>query len=310
MGFIVSSIDYQDTKEWLLKKHYAKRMCSIKYSFGLFINEILSGVVTFGMPPSSTLSDSICGKKLSKNVIELNRLIVNENLKKNTLSYFVSKSINMLPNNYIIVSFADKNMGHNGYIYQATNFIYTGLTTNRSKLVDKFGNEFHFRNIGHYQKNNKLNAKLIKRRINENDIDKVEIAKYLKDNKGNWTAKKLDVEFGYKDTAAHWFRTDNGFSFPNVDDWNKLKSLLRFDNKHDDLMNKFEWTPCSKDIIKKLELEKIEILHKHRYIYFKGDKRFKKQCKKNLQLKTYKYPKGNNKRYDAKYTPTIQTKIF
>ena len=75
-------------------------------------------------------------------------------------------------------------------------------------------------------------------------------------------------------------------------------------------MNKFEWTPCSKDIIKKLELEKIEILPKHRYIYFKGDKRFKKQCKKNLQLKTYKYPKGNNKRYDAKYTPTIQTKIF
>ena len=35
-NIFVTSISYNETKEWLLKKHYAKRMCSITYAFGLF----------------------------------------------------------------------------------------------------------------------------------------------------------------------------------------------------------------------------------------------------------------------------------
>ena len=42
-------------KEWLLYKHYAKRIPSITYSFGLFKNDILVGVLTFGMTSSPTL---------------------------------------------------------------------------------------------------------------------------------------------------------------------------------------------------------------------------------------------------------------
>ena len=151
-GYSVKSIDSYECKDWLLNKHYAKRLCSISYSFGLYFKNILQGVCTFGMPPSSTLAESICGKELKSNVLELNRLVVNDNLPKNCLSYFVSNSIKKLPNNKIIVSFADSNMNHNGYIYQATNFIYTGVSSNTSKLIDKEGKEFHFRNIGHKQK--------------------------------------------------------------------------------------------------------------------------------------------------------------
>ena len=55
-------------------------------------------------------------------------------------------------------------MNHSGYIYQATNFIYTGQSSNVFQLIDKEGKEFHFRNIGHYQKNNKLKVSLVKRR--------------------------------------------------------------------------------------------------------------------------------------------------
>lgn len=306
----VKSIENFECKDWLLNKHYAKRMCSISYSFGLYIDNVLNGVCTFGMPPSSNLAESICGVKLKEKVLELNRLIVNDGLQKNTLSYFVSNAIKMLPNNKIVVSFADANMGHNGYIYQATNFIYTGVSSNTTKLIDKFGDEFHFRNIGHYQKNNRINAKLVKRRLNEDKINRVEIANYLKSYKGKWTARKLDLEFGYKDTVAHWFRTDAGFSFPNVDDWIKLKGLLNFDDTYDDIMNDFEWIPCANDIMQKLELEKIDILPKHRYIYFKGSKTFKQLCKKELKLDVLEYPKGINKRYDASYKPQTQIVLF
>ena len=66
----VKSIKKGLCKEWLLYKHYAKRIPNIMYSFGLFYKNILAGVITFGMPPSSTLAESIAGKEYSNLVIE------------------------------------------------------------------------------------------------------------------------------------------------------------------------------------------------------------------------------------------------
>jgi hypothetical protein len=312
MDYKVDKIQNYQCKDWLLNKHYAKRMCSISYAFGLFDSEnILSGIVTFGMPPSSTLSESICGKEYKEYVLELNRLVVNEGLPKNTLSFFVSNAIKMLPKNKIIVSFADANMNHNGYIYQATNFIYTGTSSNTSKLIDKFGEEFHFRNIGHYQKNNRLNVSLVKTRKNEELIDKKEIANYLRSNKKDYKNTELEKELGIpKTTIEHWFRVDAGFSLPSIEHWIKLKKLLQFDDLHDEKMLDFEMIPDAKEIIKKLELKKVYILPKHRYILFKGSKSFKKTCLNKLRLEIMDYPKGENKRYLNEYKPQVQGRLF
>ena len=307
----VIKIKNYECKDWLLNKHYAKRMCSISFAYGLYIDKLLCGVVTFGMPPSSTLSQSICGKEYKEYVLELNRLVVNGGLPKNTLSFFVSNAIKKLPNDKIIVSFADANMNHNGYIYQATNFIYTGISSNTSKLVDKFGEEFHFRNIGHYQKNNRLNVGLVKRRLNEDLIDKKEIANYLRDNKKDYKNTSLESKLDIpKTTIEHWFRLDAGFSFPTIEHWVKLKNLLEFDNLHDKKMLDFEMIPDAQQIIKKLELKKVEILPKHRYILFKGSKSFKQNCTKRLKLDIMNYPKGENKRYLNEYKPQVQGLLF
>jgi hypothetical protein len=51
---------------------------------------------------------------------------------KNEASFLVSRSLKMLPKNKIVVSFADTSMGHVGYVYQATNFIYCGLSAKRT----------------------------------------------------------------------------------------------------------------------------------------------------------------------------------
>jgi hypothetical protein len=304
----ITSIDSYLTHDWLLHKHYAKRIPSIIYSFGLYEENILKGVCTFGMPPSSTLAESICGEKYKKYVLELNRLVISEVEDKNVLSYFVSNAINFLPNPSIIVSFSDENMGHFGYIYQACNFIYTGKTTNDSKLIDKEGKEFHFRNIGHYQKNNKLKVSLHKVRINEEQIDKIAIADYIKNNLNGKKIKELDLIFGYKDTCSHWVRKDRGFSFPSVNDWIKLKEILFFDNTYDEIMTNYRLLPDSSEIIKKLNLTKVDILPKHRYIYLKSKN--KKELINNFKLKILPYPKGENKRYDASYEPIKQISLF
>ncbi len=309
-NIIVQPIQHYETKEWLLKKHYAKRIPSIIYAYGLYIDYMLVGICTYGMPPSSTLAESIAGESFKDLVIELNRLITEDNLPANSLSFFVSQSIKMLRGNNIIVSFADANVGHNGYIYQATNFTYTGCTSNTTKLIDKNGEEFHFRNIGHYQHNNKLNAKLIKRRVDEDKIDKFKLAQFLRSHKGQWTAKQLDAEFGYKDTAAHWFRLDVGFSFPKVDDWTKLKKLLNLCDTYDDVMTNHTLVPCSNDIVEKLQLTKVEVLPKHRYIYISGNKTFKKKVKNNLKLKALPYPKHANRNYNINKKVETQGILF
>ena len=201
-------------------------------------------------------------------------------------------------------------MSHNGYIYQACNFLYTGTTSNTKQLIDKNGNEFHFRNIGHIQNKLKgsVEVKHRKRRINEENLNKKDIAKFLKDNKGNYSASELDKIFGYKDTAAHWFRLDKGFSFPTVDDWIRLKEILKFDNSFDGDMTSFEWFPDRQEIINQLELRQVIVKPKHRYLFIKG--KDKKTILNNLRYKIQPFPKGQNTRYDASYSPTVQGILF
>ena len=127
---MVLPIKNEETYPWLLQKHYAKRIPQIMYAFGLYEENNLVGIVTYGIPASPALCMGICGKEWSDKVLELNRLCLQDN-SKNQSSFLVSNSIKLLPKPSIIVSYADTGQGHVGYVYQATNFLYTGLSANR-----------------------------------------------------------------------------------------------------------------------------------------------------------------------------------
>lgn len=131
--------------EWLLKKHYAHRIPSISYAFGLYENGILRGVCTFGTPSSSPLRAGIAGDKWSDFVVELNRLCL-DCKEKNITSWFVSRCLNSM-NDKIIVSYADTEQGHIGKIYQACNFIYTGLSAKRTDWKIKGREHLHGQTI-------------------------------------------------------------------------------------------------------------------------------------------------------------------
>ena len=129
----VKEIDKKLTYDFILNKHYAQRKPSISYSYGLFIDGELEGILTIGKPASNSLCEGICGKEYKEYVYELNRLCVNEGLPQNTLSQFVSKVLKDLRDTkLILVSYADEGANHHGYIYQATNWIYTGKTKSRT----------------------------------------------------------------------------------------------------------------------------------------------------------------------------------
>jgi len=145
----IEAINYIVARDFIIGKHYAGRIPSISFAFGLFENEVLVAVCTFGKPASNPLCKGVCGEAHSNKVYELNRLVALEGTEE--ISQFVSGCLRKLkPLNLIIISYADTGMGHVGIVYQACNFMYTGQTKART---DKYteGNK-HPR---HYTDNNK-----------------------------------------------------------------------------------------------------------------------------------------------------------
>ena len=139
MKYEVKKINYNVTKHFILNIHYAKRMPSvIQYSFGLFEDNILVGIITYGIPASPFLCKGIAGVKNKSLVLELSRLVLKNN-KKNEASMLVGKSLKLLPKPKIIVSYADTDQDHVGFIYQATNFYFTGTTKPRTDMAGKNG---------------------------------------------------------------------------------------------------------------------------------------------------------------------------
>jgi len=137
----VQQISFRDVHPWLLKRHYAKRIPPVSYAFGAFLDKSLIGVVTYGTPVSSPLREGVCGRQYSDYVIELNRLCCES--KKNLAGFLISKSLKLIPKPKIIVSFADTAQGHIGYVYQATNFLYIGLSAKRTDWKIKGEEHLH-----------------------------------------------------------------------------------------------------------------------------------------------------------------------
>ena len=138
MTYEIKKINYEDTKPFILNIHYAKRMPSISFAYGLFFNKELVGMVSYGSPVSPSLCKGIAGIENKKLVLELNRLVLKYN-KKNEASMLVGKSLNLLPKPKIVVSYADTQQGHQGYVYQASNFLFTGTTKARTDIAGKDG---------------------------------------------------------------------------------------------------------------------------------------------------------------------------
>ena len=142
-GYSVAPIQAQDADYLILNVHYAKRRPSITYAFGLFNAGELVGVVTYGTPASSTLLRGICGDDWAQHVLELNRLVLVNN-QPHEASRLVGASLKLLPKPSIIVSYADTKQKHEGIVYQATNFMYTGLSSKfRDPVVRGLEHQHH-----------------------------------------------------------------------------------------------------------------------------------------------------------------------
>ena len=143
MDFEVRQIETKEAHDLILNVHYAGRLPSVSYTYGLFgMSGALLGIVCYGTPPSPPLRRGICGDDYKGKVLELNRLCLYHN-EPNYASMLVGRSLRLLPKDKVVVSFADISQGHVGYVYQATNFIYCGLSAKRTDWKIKGKEHLH-----------------------------------------------------------------------------------------------------------------------------------------------------------------------
>jgi hypothetical protein len=139
----VKPIDNTTAQQVVVEHHYLHRKAPCSQAFGLFDeSDKLRGVVMYGTPSSSALRAGIAGKEHATNVLELTRLWIDDSTPKNSESYLIGNSIKHCDKE-IVVSFADTSQNHLGIVYQATNWIYTGLSAKRTDWsvegIDKHG---------------------------------------------------------------------------------------------------------------------------------------------------------------------------
>lgn len=165
-NYKVLTVKREEYKHFILDIHYAGRFPSVSYAFGLYRGVDLVGVVCYGTPSSSTLRKGVAGVDHIQDILELNRLCLLDNLK-NEASFLIGKSLKLLPDKKIVISFADCSQGHKGYVYQACNFTYHGLSAKRTDWALHSKPHLHGQTIGDEFRGMKGRAKLMREKYGE-----------------------------------------------------------------------------------------------------------------------------------------------
>ena len=139
-----------EIKDFIEKHHYSKSIngCISDFCFKLVSGGEIIGALFYGRMAMANQWKRFSDKE--SNVIELRRLCCIDDTEKNTESYFIGKTLKWLHRNWnkqgVVVSYADKEYGHTGTIYKASNFIDYG-DVKGAKVIIYNGKKYHDKTI-------------------------------------------------------------------------------------------------------------------------------------------------------------------
>lgn len=147
----VRSLPLRIAKALLERHHYLKSMPGgTQLALGVFVGALLQGVLTLGVGPP--LVFRLVDGAGPRDCATLSRFWLSEALPLNSESRVLGVVLRALRRHTslkFLVSYADPAMGHRGGIYQATGWLYTGLSE-ASTLIDLGdGVARHSRTVGH-----------------------------------------------------------------------------------------------------------------------------------------------------------------
>ena len=179
----VAKVERSDIKSFIEKWHYSKSIngCRSSYHYALYDEQnIMKGAMFYGGMAMANQWKKFATKE--DDVLELRRLCCVDDTPKNTESFFIGATIRDLKKNWqgkILVSYADKEYGHTGTIYKASNWEMIGETKG-AKVIIFNGRRYHDKTIRtKYKGKLKPYAQKIKTALdNGNDYYKTTKGKY------------------------------------------------------------------------------------------------------------------------------------
>ena len=149
-GWTVKRVSRKEVTPFIEQWHYSKSIngCIADYCYALYdTNNVMKGAMFYGRMAMANqwkrFSDS------ADKVIELRRLCCVDDTPRNTESFFIGKSLRMLKHDWtngVVVSYADKEYGHVGTIYKASNFKMVGEIKG-ARVIDYNGKLYHDKTI-------------------------------------------------------------------------------------------------------------------------------------------------------------------
>lgn len=142
----VREISQDTARDLCLQRHYAHRWSRSmgRINYGVFRHGCLLGCAVYGCPRNVGANATIADVDPAS-MVELNRLWIDDELGRNTESWFLAQTFKRIRRDHhirLVQSFADGRLGV-GTIYQAANFGYYGQGQTRFHRHRRTGETFH-----------------------------------------------------------------------------------------------------------------------------------------------------------------------
>jgi len=140
--YLCSKVSTKDVEEFCRRYHYTGTGGNMSWRYGLWEGATLLGVVAYNLPTRETC-EMVFGPDHFDKVWHMGRLAMAEDAPRNSESRLISLSLKMIqaerPDVWGVLTFAATDAGHIGYVYQATNALYTGTGGHAVIYVDQKG---------------------------------------------------------------------------------------------------------------------------------------------------------------------------
>lgn len=134
---IAEGVRLKYAKRLICKHHYAHSVPSGK---SVYVR-VEDAIVVFSIPANQHIGPFLLGKPA--NCWELSRLWAPDGHKRNLLTMAIASARKLFqqrhPEVEVLVSYADPNVGHEGHIYRAASWLYTGQAEEGRYYVDQQG---------------------------------------------------------------------------------------------------------------------------------------------------------------------------
>ncbi len=149
-GWSVERVERSEVKDFIEQWHYSKSIngCIADYCYALFDeNDIMKGAMFYGRLAMANQWKRFSDKP--DDVIELRRLCCVDDTPKNAESFLIGRSLRQLKKDWgvgKVISYADKEHGHTGIIYKASNFDMIGEIKG-ARVIMYNGKQYHDKTI-------------------------------------------------------------------------------------------------------------------------------------------------------------------